>query len=176
MEMQYQVEEGILKPPLAPAEALGLGRWDPERLYLDRRHLDEVAIALNAEILRRLPLAKLSAETIVEFENIRRCIEQNAARCLGLADELQGWLKTALEKSPMFGSKRAGILGIDATMEERKGNYDRALIVLREAHEQQPSNVFFVLRQAIVLGRQAKFSAAEQLLLEVDKDGALPRF
>ena len=164
--MRFHLERGAFTgAPPAPAAVLAAGGWGPPLLYLDERHLTLVAKALTAEVLRRLSLAPLSAETLGAFEETRRCTEALDDECVGLGDEMLEWLQAALTYATTSDRSRASLLGIVAYYEALAGHFEKASAALQQAQTYKASGEpYIVMRQVLLLGQQRRFGEAESLL------------
>jgi hypothetical protein len=166
--MQFQLREGMMPSSVVPADAVSSIRWDAPALYRNLPYLDQLAGAVDEEIRRRLRRSAVSDETLAEFRQIRKCIDARMDLCIGLDDELYGWLQVTLTQSKMDTGARVRILDELAWSYEREGDFSRAHAALTEATRLRPSTTHYELRRVLLYVRQQELDEAEELLKHIE--------
>jgi hypothetical protein len=154
----------------------GQGASWREPLVMSLPYLKAVEAALDAEIRRRLVSFPVTAESANALERLRECIAQRIDVCIPLLERLERWYEISLKSTRMNSSTRSILLMSRGNLHDSRGEFDLAVISMRDAAASDPHNISIPIMLAALYIRHEQWDQATAVIEEIENNLPLSGF
>ena len=140
--------------------------WNSD-LRMDRRFLQQLSLALKAEIKRRLRAGTTHIETVNSLITLQKCLSSRQPHCLPFVDQILEWHRLALLGIPPGGRGRDLLELSMARLFAEKGELEVSLDYFDKAIESSGDDPRYRIRKALFLVSMGRRDEARMIADQV---------